>query len=115
MLRDFRHVLLGLLLPVLAAQAQIVVDVSGAQQRARPIAILPIQGDPGVRMDYIISSDLHKSGLFQPLSPDTFPMRPGSPADIDFGAFAGIGADYVVLGRMLDGANGQFTLSQVPN
>ena len=113
MLRDFRHLLLGLLLPVMAAQAQIVVDVSGAHQRARPIAILPVQGDPGVRMDYIISSDLHKTGLFQPISPDTFPMRPDSPTAIDFGAFSGIGADYVVLGRMLGGANGQFTLSQV--
>ncbi|MDO4776103.1 MAG: Tol-Pal system beta propeller repeat protein TolB [Cardiobacteriaceae bacterium] len=113
MLKDFRHLLLGLLLPVVTVQAQIVIDVSGAQQRGRPIAILPVQGDPGVRMDYIISSDLHKTGLFQPISPDTFPMRPDSPAAIDFAAFSGIGADYVVLGRMLGGANGQFTLSQV--
>ena len=46
---------LCLLLPWTAAQAQVEVNVSGAQVAARPIAILPVQGDPGVKMDYLMT------------------------------------------------------------
>ena len=104
---------LCLLLPWTAAQAQVEVNVSGAQVAARPIAILPVQGDPGVKMDYLIASDLQKTGLFQPLDPKTFPENPASPAAIQYPAWKQAGADYVVMG-MMQGANaGQFVLNDV--
>ena len=104
---------LCLLLPWTAAQAQVEVNVSGAQVAARPIAILPVQGDPGVKMDYIIASDLHKTGLFQPLDPKSFPENPASPAALQYPAWKQAGADYVVMGMMQGGNAGQFVLNDV--
>jgi len=104
---------LCLLLPWTAAHAQVEVNVSGAQVAARPIAILPVQGDPGVKMDYIIASDLHKTGLFQPLDPKSFPENPASPAALQYPAWKQAGADYVVMGMMQGGNAGQFVLNDV--
>ena len=100
---------LSLLLPWFSAQAQVEVNVSGAQVAARPIAILPIQGDPGVKMDYLIASDLHKTGLFQPLDPSSFPA---AGAD-NYPAWKQAGADYVVSGNMQGGSSGQFSLGDI--
>lgn len=99
------------------AQAQVVVDVSGAQRSAELIAVLPVQGDSGGemgKMDYIISGDLFKSGLFQPLDPSLFP-NPANPAQIDYQPFKAASADYVVLGRLLNDKSAQFVLSQIGN
>ena len=104
---------LCLLLPWTAAHAQVEVNVSGAQVAARPIAILPVQGDPGVKMDYLIASDLHKTGLFQPLDPKSFPENPASPAALQYPAWKQAGADYVVMGMMQGGNAGQFVLNDV--
>ncbi|MBP3195185.1 MAG: Tol-Pal system beta propeller repeat protein TolB [Cardiobacteriaceae bacterium] len=98
------------------ARAQVEIDIPAAKQQAvQKIAVVPVQGDSAQEMDYIISSDLHKSGLFQPIAPNRLPGRPTEPSQIDYSAFAGIGANYVVLGRMLGGGQAQFVLSQVNN
>lgn len=102
--------LLTLMLP-LTAQAQVRVNVSGAGVAAQPIAVLPIQGDPGVKMDYIIASDLHKTGLFQPIDPKILPERPNTPGEIHYPAWQQAGIDYIVLGRMQSPNAGQFVLS----
>lgn len=116
MIKGLKTLVLALLLPTTLVSAQVVINVSGAQRVARPIAILPISGDPGVQMDFIIASDLHKTGLFQPLAPESFAaMRPNSPQEIDYAAWQALGADYLVLGRMLgNNIAGQFVLSDVP-
>lgn len=103
----------GLLLSVSSAFAQVAVNVSGAQRAAQPISILPVQNDPGVRMDYIISSDLYKTGLFQPISPNRIRNRPQSPAQIDYNEFSQLGVNYVLLGRMQNQNAGQFVLSGI--
>lgn len=95
------------------AQAQVVVDVSGAQRAAKPIVVLPFQGNTGGRLDFLISSDLQKSGLLQPLDPKRINMRPASPSEVDYGAFTQAGADYLVLGRSLSPNAAQVVLSDV--
>ncbi len=114
MIKGLKALVLALLLPTTLASAQVVVNVSGAQRVAKPIAIVPIVGDPGVQMEFIIASDLHKTGLFQPLAPEKFNMRPTSPNEINYPDWQQVGADYLVLGRMLNSnESGQFVLSEV--
>lgn len=112
-----RALMLTCCLSAISVCAQVVVDVSGAMRAAQPIAVLPIQGDPGVKMEFIIASDLHKTGLFQPVAPEQIRNRPNSPAEIDYAEFSGLGASYVALGRTLDanGSSAQFVLTQVAN
>lgn len=105
---------LAMLLPASLTFAQVSIDIPAAQHRAAiPIAIVPVAGD-SEQMDYIIASDLFKSGYFQPISPERFPNRPNSPSEIDYAQFANLGAQYVVLGRLQGGAGkAQFVMSQV--
>lgn len=94
--------------------AQVSIDIPAAQRRAAiPIAIVPVPGD-SEQMDYIIASDLFKSGYFQPIAPDMYQNRPNSPNEIDYAQFAQLGAQYVVLGRLVNGANNvQFVMNRV--
>lgn len=116
-----RHLLAAVLaLAGASALAQVNINIPEAQHRAaQPIAIVPVQGDNGDKIDYIIASDLHKSGYFQPISPERFHDRPASPTQINYPEFQQLGANYVVLGRVLsrggNGVSGQFVLTQVNN
>lgn len=113
MIKGLKALCCALLLPAALSSAQVVVDVSGAQRAAQPIAIVPFEGDSGVNMDFIIASDLHKSGFFQPIAPESFPQRPNTPQAIDFPSWQKLGADYLVLGRALGGQSAQFVLSEL--
>lgn len=117
-----RRTLLALILalPITTIMAQVSINIPEAQRRAaQPIAVIPVQGDAADKMDYIISSDLYKSGFFQPISPKKYADRPSSPAQINYSIFQNLGANYVVLGRILNknnkATNAQFVLSQVNN
>lgn len=115
MKKQMQAMLVALSLTAVSAFAQVAVNVSGAQRAAQPIAVLPVQSDPSGEMDYIISSDLYKTGLFQPIDPNRINNRPNSPAEVDYTEFSGLGADYIVLGRVLgeNGGSAQFVLNQV--
>ncbi|UJF24416.1 Tol-Pal system beta propeller repeat protein TolB [Suttonella sp. R2A3] len=97
----------------LPLQAQVVVNVSGAQRAAQPIAVLPFTDDNGAKIDYIISTDLYKSGVLQPIDPSSLNMRPNSPQEIDYDAFRQKNIDYLSLGRMQGSHEAQFVLSDV--
>lgn len=88
------------------SEAQVVVNVSGAETRPKPMAIVPFVQDPGVKMDFIIASDLSKTGLFSLLPPNAYSMRPQSPNQVVYGDFQRVGADYVVIGRVVERGGG---------
>lgn len=116
MIKGLRALFYALLLPAALSSAQVVVDVSGAQRVAKPIAIVPFEGDSGVNMDFIIASDLHKSGFFQPVAPKDFAEHPHSPQEVNFATWQQLGVDYLTLGRVLNKQNRasvQFVLSDV--
>lgn len=98
---------------MMGVKAQVAVNVSGAQRAAKPIIVLPFEGDRSAKLDYLISSDLHKSGFLQPIDPKRVSMRPASPSDVDYPALAKTGADYLVLGRMQANHAAQVVLSDV--
>lgn len=88
-------------------QAQVELNVSGAQNRATPVAVVPFINDQRQEIDFIISSDLSKTGLFTLIAPQAYNMRPQSPNDIDYRAFNQIGADFVVVGRVVPQSGAQ--------
>lgn len=111
MKRKVCAVLLPLVLSLFSSvQAQIVIKVEGGQEAALPIAIVPIQLDATATMHDIIAADLFKSGVFSPIAPNRYPMRPTSPAQVDSQAFRRLGANYVLLGKMMGHTQAQFSL-----
>ncbi|MDO4434987.1 MAG: Tol-Pal system beta propeller repeat protein TolB [Cardiobacteriaceae bacterium] len=99
----------------LTTWAQVEVNVSGAKVGTKRIAVVPFVADGSGQVDFVISSDLHKTGQFQPIDPKTYPMRPTGPQELNFSQWQGLGADYVVIGRALNGQSSmvQFVLADV--
>ncbi|MEE8338578.1 MAG: hypothetical protein V3R56_00450, partial [Xanthomonadales bacterium] len=65
-------ILLTILLAGNAAQAQLQIEILSGTPSALPIAIVPFQWQdatqpPPTSMDEIISGDLYRSGLFEPM------------------------------------------------
>ncbi len=116
MKRAIQATLLTFSVAVATASAQLAIDISGARRAPQPIAVLPVDNDPGVRIDYIISSDLYKTGMFQPIAPNRIRVRPKSPTEVDYGEFTRLGVNYLLMGRVFgDSARqgAQFVLDQV--
>ena len=102
---------LFLIFCVLMAQssvAQLTITIDGGNVSALPIAVANFanSGEPlATNMAEVIRNDLARSGQFKPLAEDLLVEQPGSDADINFGTWRLLGADYLSYGdiQMLDG------------
>ena len=91
---------LALLLP--RAHAVLEVEITQGVEGAIPIAIAQFQGSGAVseRVDGVIESDLHNSGLFDTLPPTRFPADAAAPGGPDLSAWRATGVDYLVTGAV---------------
>lgn len=90
------------------------IDLSVGQGKiaAKPIAVVPFGGNSGQdKIDFIVSSDLKQSGVFAPISPDTYQGRPTDTAQINYPGFQSLGAAYVVVGQMQDAQTIRFAIA----
>jgi len=110
-------ILLGLaLLPWVASAQQrgLELDIVGGNAAATPIAVVPMPyqgtaGAPQTDIAEVVRADLARSGQFRPLPPaDLGAQRPSRGADIDYGFFRLLKQNYVVVGRVLDAADGGY-------
>ncbi len=90
---------LALLMQIGVATA-IEISVGQGSVAEKPIAVVPFAGNSEAhRIDYIVSTDLRQSGVFSPISPDSYKARPSSAKQINYSAFKNAGAAYVVVGK----------------
>lgn len=90
----------------------IEISVGQGTVAAKPIAIVPFAGNNSEdKIDFIVSSDLKKSGVFAPISPNTYTERPSSSTPINYPAFQSLNAAYVVTGQMPNPNTIQFAIS----
>ncbi|HEY1095898.1 MAG TPA: Tol-Pal system protein TolB, partial [Alphaproteobacteria bacterium] len=60
----------------LAAQAELRVDVTQGKVQPLPIAVTDFRGDPiGAQISEVINANLRRSGLFNPINPNSFIER----------------------------------------
>ena len=110
-LRTF--VLLGLALNA-TAMADLVIDVQGVAQPT-PVAIVPFgwEGNGGVMpigVSDIITADLRRSGRFEPIGEEKMLQKPTDGAAVDFQDWSFVGVEAVVVGKVLQTGNDEFTL-----
>lgn len=103
--------LLGLLLP-LAALAQLKIEIVEGQAGALPIAVVPFEWASGVpqsgdSVSDIVSADLARSGLFEPMAESEMIERPVKPQDVKFGTWRLLKVDNIVIGRVSDAPDGR--------
>ncbi len=90
----------ALLVQTLTASA-LEISVGEGKVEHKTIAVVPFAGnDGGDKIDFIVSADLRQSGVFSPIDPQNYSMRPTRGANINFAQFEKIDATYVVVGRI---------------
>lgn len=113
--KRFFAVVLTLAFSIQALWAQVEVNVSGAKTGTKGVAVVPFQGDSSQKIDFIVSTDLKKSGFFQPIDPKSYQGRPSTPQEVNNQQFQAVGAEYVVLGRLTGQFQAQISILDIAN
>lgn len=108
--------LLCLLAPLFAFAQQkgLEIDIVGGNAAALPIAVVPMpyQGSaaaPQTDIAEVVAADLARSGQFRTLTGTGLgTQRPTRGSEIDFGFFQQAKQSYIVVGRVLDAADGGY-------
>ena len=87
------------------ARAQLEIEIISGNASALPIAIVPFQwqdqtAPPANSVDMIISGDLYRSGLFDPMDVADMAEKPVEAEDIRFGTWRLLKVDYIVIGKV---------------
>jgi TolB protein len=104
-------ILLALSLPWGGLSAQLQIEIIDGNPSALPIAIVPFEWQdptppPIEGADRIISNDLYRSGLFDPMDVADMAERPTDPEGIRFGTWRLLKTDYIVIGKVRRPASG---------
>lgn len=85
-------------------RAELTIEVNQGNDDPVPIAIVPFGWKPGLTVAEdiasIVESDLHRSGLFKPLSRADMLSRPASADEVYFRDWKSLGVDYVLVGQL---------------
>ena len=109
-----RSLVLVCLLFTVSVSADLVIDVQGIAQPT-PVAIVPFGWEgsgPATPVDVsrVITDDLRRSGRFDPIGLDKMLQKPTDGADVDFQDWSFVGVEAVVVGKVIQTADNQFTL-----
>lgn len=104
-----------LLLFPLSAAAQLRIEIVDGVPGALPIAVVPFQWDsevpePADTVSKIISANLARSGLFEPMDEADMIERPVSRQDVRFGSWRLLKVDYLVIGQVHDTEQGGYEI-----
>lgn len=104
----------SLLLAILfwgSASAQLRIEIVDGIEGAMPIAVAPFAWNsdmprPDEGIADIVSADLHRSGLFDPMDQAQMVDRPTRPPEVRFGTWRLLKVDHLVIGSVRDTADG---------
>jgi len=87
------------------AQAQLEIEITHGIGTRTPVAVVPFgwQGnDTAAPFDVsaLIGEDLHRSGRFDPIDPDSMLQQPTEGVDVDFDDWSVLGVEAVVIGSI---------------
>ena len=112
------HVVLVMVLSLLLAQpaaAELTIEVTKGDKDATPIAVVPFEwqaaGRPTDDISTIISSDLYRSGMFNPLARSDMISWPTNAQQVFFDEWKKLGTEYLVIGRWKQDGEKSFTAS----
>jgi len=99
-----------LLMIAVTARADLVVEVTQGVDAPTPIAVVPFQASGLALSDdiaQIVSDDLGRSGFFKSMSRANMLGTPSTQEQVFFRDWRVSGNDYMVIGRIAPGVNGQ--------
>jgi len=97
-------------LPLLSS-AQLRIEIIDGVEGAMPIGVVPFAWEsemprPAEAVHEIISANLARSGLFDPMAEDAMIEQPNRPPEVRFGTWRLLKVDHIVIGRVLDAPDG---------
>jgi len=122
MTKTMQKVIFALLFVLVSqlAEAKLEIEIIQGNASALPIAIIPMQWRatdprPQTGVAEVVSSDLYRSGLFDPLEDQDMVDRPVDAESIRFGTWRLLKVDYLVIGHVKDapGGNGYDIIYQL--
>lgn len=108
------YVVLILLAPALGGAQVLDIEVTGIAQPT-PVAVVPFgwEGQSSaapMNVTTIITDDLRRSGRFEPVAEEKMLQRPTEGGDVDFQDWSFVGVEAIVIGKLVQTDNDQFTL-----
>lgn len=92
-----------------AVQAEeLTIEITKGVEGAPTIAVVPFgsQGDLPEDIAAIVSADLARSGLFDPVPPDVLPARPTAIQQVNFPSLRALKVDFITVGQVSPSSNG---------
>ncbi len=94
-----------------SALADLKIEIIDGNPAALPIAIVPFawqdsSPEPITTVSQVVSNDLYRSGLFDPIAEEDMPSRPRDAEDIRFGTWRLLKVDYIVIGTVSPSPDG---------
>jgi TolB protein len=90
------------------AEAQLNITITGGQDAAVPIAVVPFgwqgTGTPAFDIAGVVSADLGSSGRFAPMATRDMVSRPTQAAQVNFPEWRTLETDYLVIGTLTQDA-----------
>lgn len=94
-----------------AAGAVLSIDIRQGVSDPLPVAVVPFawegEGEAPFDLSGLVTADLKRSGLFRLIDPEAFISRPHTPDAVTYKDWRLVGADALVIGRMLPATDGQ--------
>ncbi len=109
--RSVAILVVAMLLPVLA-HAQLRIEIVDGVEGALPIAVAPFAWESDIpesatTVSEIVSANLARSGLFEPMDESDMIDHPSHPREVAFGSWRLLQVDNLVVGRVTDSADGE--------
>ena len=98
-----------------AAKASVEIVITGGIDSARPVAVVPFKyegtAELPLRISEIIAADLMRSGKFKTIAIDEMPQMPTKDDEVDYGSWASLDVEAVLVGTIQDHSPGRFLVS----
>lgn len=94
-----------------SATAELRIEIVDGVEGAMPIAVAPFEWNAGIPepeagVADIVSADLRRSGLFDPMDESGMVDRPSDPTEVRFGTWRLLKVDHLVIGSVRETADG---------
>jgi TolB protein len=112
--RTFAKLLFGttLLLAAHPAAAILTIEITGGQEGAAPIAVVPFgwngSAAPPQDIARIIADDLRRSARFDPMARGDMISQPHRRSDVEYADWRLLGVDHLVVGRLIGEPGGTY-------
>jgi len=113
-----KRALIGLLMMVVVRGvigAELTIEITRGTDNPTTIAVVPMGTTPGlypaVAIDAVVSADLERSGLFDPLAVSEMIAQPHQKSQVHYNDWRLLGTDFLVIGGMTRDASGRYQVT----